>query len=369
MKSEPVYSVSDFVAVFNQVVDVAFGSITITGELAQFRVSKNRWVYFDLIDEYASVRFFGTVYTLPGPLQDGMTLVVRGIPQLHPRFGFSITIQSIQLKGEGTIKKASDLLEAQLEKEGLFAEERKRPLPYPPQSIGLITSRESAAYADFIKIINARWGGLDIQLYDIQVQGEQAPSQIIKGISYFNAHAAPPDVLVITRGGGSAEDLQAFSTEGVTRAIAASRIPTLVAVGHEIDITLAERAADKRASTPSNAAELLTPDKRHQQTLLEQSSKQMYHFALQATHNEKRALKQLGETLSKMVEHNMQWSRQRLEVNRKTIALLNPQEILKRGFVIVSQRKNVINRAADLNTEEAFMLRFYDKELTIKPTD
>ncbi len=368
MSTKPTYSVSDFVAVFNQVVDVAFGSVTISGELAQFRISKNRWVYFDLIDEYASVRFFGTVNSLPGPLEDGMTLVVHGIPQLHPRFGFSITVQSIQLKGEGTIKKASALLEAQLEKEGLFAAERKRLLPYPPQTIGLITSSESAAYADFVKIINARWGGVEIGLYDVHVQGEQAPSQIIEAINYFNAHATPPDVLVITRGGGSAEDLQAFNTEGVTRAIAASRIPTLVAIGHEVDLSLAERAADKRASTPSNAAEMLTPDKQHQRALLEQASRQILYYTEQTLHAEKQSIKQILERLDQATQHTLQSLRQELDIAHNTITLLNPLEVLKRGYVMVRQGSSFVVRAQQLNTKAELSLRFYDKEVTIKPT-
>src|SRR6266540_4574397 len=183
---EPAFTVSEFVAVLNQTLEYAYPNTVISGEIANFRVSKNRWVYFDLKDEQASVRFFGTIYQLPGPLEDGMVVAVRGVPRLHQQYGFSITVQSIQPVGEGSIKKAAALLEAKLAAEGLFDEERKRALPYPPRRIGLITSGESAAYRDFIKIINARWGGVEIVLLDVQVQGEAAPGQVVRAIEYCN---------------------------------------------------------------------------------------------------------------------------------------------------------------------------------------
>src|SRR3989344_82516 len=137
---EIVFSVTDFVALLNQTLEFAYPDVSIVGELSSFRVSKNRWVYFDLKDETASVKFFGTVYSLPGPLEDGMMLEVLGAPRLHPQFGFSVNIQAIKPVGEGTIRRAAALLEAKLKTEGLFAQERKRPLPYPPKRVGLVTS-------------------------------------------------------------------------------------------------------------------------------------------------------------------------------------------------------------------------------------
>ena len=204
--NELVLSVSEFVAVLNQTLEYAYPNVVVTGELANFRVSKNRWVYFDLKDDEASVKFFGTVYQLPGPLENGMMLAVSGMPRLHPLYGFSVTVVSIKPVGEGSIKKAAELLQAKLTKEGLFDPERKRPLPYPPTHIGLITSAESAAYRDFIKVLGARWGGIHISLIDVQAQGEAAPAQLVAAIEQFNQIAEPPEVLVITRGGGSAEE-------------------------------------------------------------------------------------------------------------------------------------------------------------------
>lgn len=338
-------SVSEFVALLNQTLEYAYPSVVIHGELASLRVSKNRWVYFDLKDEDSTVKFFGTVYQLPGPLEDGMMLKVRGTPKLHNQFGFSVNVVSIQPMGEGTIKRAAELLQAKLLKEGLFDQARKRFLPYPPSRIGLITSRQSAAYADFMKILNARWRGVDIDFIDVQVQGEIAPAQIVKAIEQLNALAVPPEVLVIIRGGGSAEDLAAFSTETVTRAVAASRVPTLVAIGHEIDLSLAELAADCQASTPSNAAELLVPDRK---AVLEQLDRLVVQLESDGSHRLQQIkveVSNLASELQNRVELTIKRIGQSLDENVRLLQAFNPQAILRRGYAVVrdSERRIVRN--------------------------
>lgn len=335
-------SPSDFVALVNQTFEYAFPSVTIEGELANFRISKNRWVYFDIKDDLASVKFFGTVYNLPGPLEEGMMLRVTGTPRLHPLYGFSVTIQAIALSGEGTIKKAFELLMQKLTVEGLFADERKRALPYPPQHIGLITSGESAAYADFVKIIGARWGGVHIDVADVQVQGEPAAGQIVRAIEYFNTLGEPPEVLVIIRGGGSADDLQTFNTEIVTRAVAASRIPTLVAIGHENDTSLAELAADVRGSTPSNAAELLVPDRAQILTVLKVVRAEIGRLLSASVVAGKKDIILQKELLHHTVENLLDQQREEIQHSRKMLELLNPHAILKRGYAVVRSNNTVI---------------------------
>jgi exodeoxyribonuclease VII large subunit len=299
-------SVSEFVALLNQTLEYAYPSVTIVGELANFRVSRNKWVYFDLKDDNASVKFFGSVYQLPGPLEDGMLLKVRGVPRLHNLYGFSVNIAQIQPTGEGSIKKAAQLLQAKLAKEGLFDESRKRPLPYPPARLGLIAAKQSAAYADFVKILNARWRGMAVEHIDVQVQGEAAPAQLVAAIEQFNSHVEPPAALVIIRGGGSAEDLAAFSTEVVTRAVAASRVPTLVAIGHEVDLSLAELAADRRASTPSNAAELLVPDRQHVLAWLGDADAQMQQCVDRRFQSARADIGQRANVIEQTVSHYLQ---------------------------------------------------------------
>jgi len=361
---EPAFSVSEFVAVLNQTLEYAYPNVVISGEIANFRVSKNRWVYFDLKDEQASVRFFGTVYQLPAPLEDGMVVAVRGVPRLHPLYGFSVTVQTIQPVGEGSIKKAAKLLEAKLAAEGLFDEERKRKLPYPPAHIGLVTSGESAAYRDFIKILNARWGGIEITLIDVQVQGDASSAQVVRAIEQYNQMAVPPEVIVITRGGGSADDLQAFSTEQVTRAVAASRIPTVVAIGHEVDISLAELAADQRASTPSNAAELLVPDRKAMAKVLQAHRERLSHSADRAVHDARRELTLERRTLHDSATQLIAQTRERLLLRKQLVEAFNPRAALERGYALLRKDSAIVRSGTDVAIKDELTIQLSDAELT-----
>lgn len=356
---EQIFSVSDFAAVLNQTLEFAYPSVVIQGELSNFKVSKNRWVYFDLKDEYSSVRFFGSVYNLPGPLEDGMMLQVRGAPRLHPQFGFSVTVQSIQPVGEGSLRKAAELLALKLEKEGLFDPSRKRPLPFPPARIGLITSDESAAYADFVKIMNERWGGVQIDVVNVQVQGEVAPAQVVAALDVLNQQAEA-EVIVITRGGGSADDLAAFSTEQVVRAVAASRTPTLVAIGHEVDMSLAELAADQRASTPSNAAQMLVPDRREVRAALEHNRLQLVS-ALTSPLSELRHHLKISHTdlvqQLRRIERNAVTD---LHIKQQLLTAFSPMQTLARGYAIVRQNGRVVRNSKQLVTDQPYSIQFAD---------
>lgn len=347
MDSTLELTVSEFVGLLNQTLEYAFPTIIIIGELSSFRISKNRWVYFDLKDESAMVKFFGTVYQLPGPLEDGMLLKVRGQPRMHPLYGFSITIQTIQPAGEGSLKRAAELLRAKLAAEGLFDQARKRQLLYPPNSVGLITSRQSAAYADFIKILDARWRGIVVYVIDVQVQGENAPAQIVQAFGHFNNLSNPPDIVVLIRGGGSAEDLAAYNTEQVTRAVAASRVPTLVAIGHEIDLSLAELASDKRASTPSNAAELLTPDRLQTNTQLQANIQRLQQNIISIIHEQVMNLKDTHSTLKLHVSHTLSGAKLNLASNHALLRALSPYTILKRGYALIRKDASIV-RSIDL---------------------
>jgi len=357
---ELVFTPADFVAAINQTLEFAYPSVIIEGEISSFKVSKNRWVYFDLKDEEASVRFFGTVYSLPGPLEDGMTVRVVGSPSLHARFGFSVNFRSILPVGEGELKKAADLLFKKLAAEGLFAPERKRPLPAIPQTIGLVTAADSAAAADFNKILNERWGGVEILLADVYVQGEQAPTQIVQAIEHINGLSEIPEVLVITRGGGSAEDLAAFNNERLVRAVAASRIPTLVAIGHEVDTSLSELAADLRASTPTNAAQLLVPDKKHEQIVLanvrlsiQQSLESVQKEALQEVKNQR-------EFLSRHLTNLSANELEKIRSTRKLVKLYDPRALLKRGYALVSVNGKFVKSIAQVKTAERLSIKLAD---------
>lgn len=355
----PAFTVSDFVAVFNQTIDYVYPSVTIVGELANYRVSKGKWVYFDLKDDTATVRFFGSIYILPGPLEDGMMVQVVGSPKLHQTFGFSITVKSIVPVGEGSIKKATALLQAKLTKEGLFDEARKRSLPYPPTRIGLIASAESAAYKDFIKVLAARWGGIEILHVDTQVQGEAAPKQIVDAIGTLNNMDAV-DIIVVTRGGGSSDDLQAFSNELVVRAVATSRTPTLIAIGHETDLSLAELASDKRASTPSNAAELIVPDREATILQLETELKNSYNHIINQIYSKKEAIHKqklnLDHSLFKILSDQLHY----VQTVKQILIGYDPRQVLKRGYAVVRHGSSHVTSVNQLKPEDKLSIRLID---------
>jgi exodeoxyribonuclease VII large subunit len=269
-----------------------------------------------------------------------------------------VNVQFMQPVGEGSLKRAAALLEAKLAAEGLFDENRKRPLPYPPKRIGLITSSESAAYHDFIKILNERWSGVEIMLADVQVQGEPAPAQIVAALNYFNT-IEEVDVIVMTRGGGSTEDLAAFSTESVTRAVAGSRTPTLVAIGHEVDFSLAELAADQRASTPSNAAQLLTPDKRQVADSLRQLRVQLGHILHESVKQKRRLLIQQAIDLQSAVEKSLLRLEQSLSLKQQVLLALSPEAALKRGYAIVTAHGKVVRSGKTLAVGDDIEVRLH----------
>ena len=226
----PRLQVSDFIAVFNQTMEYAFPVVEIEGEVASFKVNQGKFVFFDLKDAGGSVNCFMMLFQLRVPIEDGMKVIVTATPKLTQWGKFSLTVKAIRPSGEGSIKKSFELLRAKLDQEGLFAPERKRSLPAIPQHIGVISSKQAAGYADFIKIMNDRWGGVRIDVAQVAVQGADAPDQIIRALEYCNTREDLPDVIVIIRGGGSADDLSAFNDEQLVRAIAASRVPTLTGI-------------------------------------------------------------------------------------------------------------------------------------------
>ncbi|QQS19338.1 exodeoxyribonuclease VII large subunit [Candidatus Saccharibacteria bacterium] len=359
-----VFSVSDFVAVLNQTLEFAYPYVAIEGELTNFRVSKNRWVFFDLKDETASLKCFATVRELPGPLEDGMVVRVEGSPRLHPLYNFSIQVQAIRPLGEGSLKRAADLLASKLEKEGLFDSSRKRQLSYPPRRVALITAGDSAAYADFIKVVGARWGGLRIDQYNVLVQGEQAPGEIIAALKTVNESDTPTDVVVLIRGGGSVEDLAVWSDERVVRAIAGSRVPTLVAIGHEIDVCLAELAADCRASTPSNAAELLVPDRKEELRHLRAYEQRLNEQLAQGIMRRRTGLVMLAERLDEELAEVSKHARQRLSAAQSLLAAYDPDRPLRQGYALVRAGTHLITRAAQLHPGLEIEVKLIDGTVT-----
>ena len=254
-------TVTQLLDTVNETLGVAFPELVVVGEVSSFKINQGKFVFFDIKDDTATVSCFMMLFALHFPIEDGMTVRLTGTTKITKFSKFSFTVRRVELVGEGQLRRAMEILRAQLARQGLFDEDTKRPLPLFPARIGLITSATSAAYSDFVAIAAARWGGLTIELAGITVQGQSAPQQIAAAIQHFSQSRPAVDVVVLIRGGGSLDDLSAFSTEPVVRAVAASRVPIVVGVGHENDYSLADLAADVRAATPTDAARLVVPDR------------------------------------------------------------------------------------------------------------
>ncbi len=331
----PVFGVAQAVAIFNQILDAAVPLVEVVGEVANFKVNQGKWVFFDLKDQECLLSCFMPVYQLRVAVEDGMQVQVLARPNVTKWGKFSLTVQSIRPVGKGSIKKSFELLRRKLADEGLFDDERKRTLPYLPQHIGVISSVDAAGYRDFIKIITARLGGLRTDVISTLVQGAEAPDQIIAAIRQFNQLADPPEVLAIIRGGGSRDDLVAFDDERLVRAIAASRIPTIVGVGHEIDTTLADLVADRRASTPSNAAEVLVPDRQELMTQLEGQLSYMTQAVTHQLTTRRATLAGTAERLGELISYQLQAEQNRLGSLKQALQAYDPQAVLRRGYAML----------------------------------
>lgn len=404
-----VISVTEFVSIINETLGFAYPSVTVEGEVSGFKVSKDRWVFFDLKDEGGVLNCFMTVQGLKLPLEDGMKIRVTGAAKVTKYSRFSLTVRAIELAGEGELKRAMELLRKKLEAEGLFDVARKRPLPKFPTRIGLITSGTSAAYADFIKILGARWGGLDVLLADVAVQGSDAPDQIVGALEYFNHLAKPVDVVALIRGGGSLEDLVAFSTEPVARAVAASRTPVISGVGHEIDFSLADYAADVRAATPTDTARLIVPDRGEVMAHVTHLTRASESSLLRKISADRAKIDQITSRLERYLlgpishltdlEHKLLRSfdrlsgriavvkdqtraserrlqsfelyvltdrRNRVKALERMLRSFNPKAVLGRGYAIVRANGKLLKSPAQVRTGDSLMIQLSEGELEAK---
>lgn len=342
----PEFTVSQAIAVFNQILDTATPSIAVTGEVANFKVNQGKWVFFDVKDETGTLNCFMPLVHLRIAMEDGMRVRLQARPNITKWGKFSLTVRSIQPVGAGSIKKAFELLKKKLTAEGLFDEARKRTLPKLPQHIGVISSVDAAGYRDFIKIVSARMSGLTIDVISTQVQGNGAADQIIAAIHQFNQMADPPEVLAILRGGGSRDDLAVFDDEQLVRAVVASRIPTISGVGHEIDVTLVDLAADVRASTPSNAAELLVPDRRELITDVDDKLHQMVAALQRRVDGDRSSLLHRIARLSQGMDRIMTFHQQRCDSLVQTLRAYDPRAVLQRGYAILwNEQQHVVQTA------------------------
>jgi exodeoxyribonuclease VII large subunit len=259
------YSVSELTAEIRTVLEGHFaGPVAVRGEVSNYKRHTSGHIYFSLKDEDAVLRcvcFRGAADALPFEPADGMSVVAYGEVTVYPRNGqYQLVVLALRLTGAGDLFRALEELKRKLADEGLFDEARKKSLPLYPQRIGVVTSESGAAFRDIKNVLSRRWPGVTIVIRDTRVQGVGAADDIATAVEEFNLDATV-DLLIVGRGGGSLEDLWAFNEELAVRAVAASAIPVISAVGHEVDWALTDFAADLRAPTPSAAAELAVPRK------------------------------------------------------------------------------------------------------------
>jgi exodeoxyribonuclease VII large subunit len=255
-----VWKVRDLVAAVRTHIEREYSDAWVEGEISNFRAPDSGHLYFTLKEGSAQIRvvmFRSSARLLRFRPADGLQVVVRGrVTVYEDRGELQISAEHIEPKGAGSLQLAFEQLKAKLEAEGLFAPERKKPIPPLPAQIGIVTSAQAAALRDILNILERRHRSVNVVIYSAQVQGDSAAMEITAGIRHFNRHLNV-DVIIIARGGGSAEDLAPFNNEGLARAVAASAIPVISAVGHETDYTIVDFVADLRAPTPSAAAELV----------------------------------------------------------------------------------------------------------------
>lgn len=276
--SHKIYSVAELNRTARGLLEGQLPLVWVEGEMSNLARPGSGHLYFSLKDSSAQVRcamFRYRSQQLNFEPANGLQVVVRGRVSLYEARGeFQLVVEQLASAGAGALQQAFEQLKQKLLAEGLFAAEHKQVLPAVPQCIGVITSPTGAAIQDVLNVLQRRFAGIAVRIYPVPVQGKDAPSAIVKALQRANRRR-DADVLLLTRGGGSLEDLWAFNDEQVARAIFASRLPVVSAVGHEIDFSIADFVADVRAPTPSAAAELLSPDAQHWQAQTQQLERRL----------------------------------------------------------------------------------------------
>ncbi|MDD3113174.1 MAG: exodeoxyribonuclease VII large subunit [Candidatus Izemoplasmatales bacterium] len=383
--------------------------VLIKAEVSNFKRHSRGHLYFTLKDDtsqISAVMFFGNAQKLRFEPKEGSQVIVEGYVSVYEVAGtYQVYVTKMSEAGVGDLYRAFEMLKKKMESEGLFQEDRKRPLPKFPQTIGIITSPTGAAVRDIIQIIDRRYPLAMLILYPALVQGDSAKASITEQIEKANRQALC-DLLIIGRGGGSIEDLWAFNEEMVVRAISASKIPTISAVGHETDFTLSDFVSDRRAPTPSGAAELAVPDRQsllvaivdltkrmklalsnmldshssHLKELvkatvfqrplriLETSDLRLTHLVdrlIQASPKKRIQDKQdhlirLGQTLNKDMNACLQTSRYRFLMLAEKLDLVNPLGLMKKGFALVKKDQTIVKSVNQLHPQDLVDVQMHD---------
>ena len=398
----PVLSVAELTRGLSDLVEDRYDDVWVEGELSDFTRAASGHCYFSLKDEDAQIRCVMwkhlTQYVYFEP-EEGMQVRVNGHASVYERRGdLQIQAQAMRQAGKGAQQKAFEELKQTLQAEGLFAPERKQALPAFPDTIGVVTSGQGAAIHDIQSGLARRFPPAEVVLCPVKVQGLDAPRAIADAVAAFNDlpadDAQRPDLLIVGRGGGSTEDLWAFNEEVVARALDASNLPVVSAVGHESDVTIADLVADERAATPSTAAELVVPDRRDVADRVRglhdrlrsrvtgrlQAARQRVDalVASRAFHAPARRLEQHRQHLDALVDRlgrggarAVDRARTRLAHLRDRLHALDPEQPLRRGYVHLTQDGTSVQSAESLQDGDRVRLHFQDghRDAEVLPDD
>jgi exodeoxyribonuclease VII large subunit len=390
-----IYTISELTARIRQAVNSQFKDVLVEGEISNFKLYPSGHLYFTLKDDNAMIRAVAFNFWDKYPenmIKDGAAVICKGRVDVYEKRGeYRLLVDAIEVQGLGLLQLKFQKLKEKLIKEGLFDAEKKKPLPLLPQTIGIVTSPAGAAIQDMLKVIYGKYDNMSVLIYPVKVQGDDACYEIAEGIDFFNK-TKEVDVIIIGRGGGSMEDLAPFNEEIVARSIFASEIPVVSAVGHEVDFTIADFAADVRAPTPTAAADIVVRNKAEfldailemEKKLkkgisrkLEKSRFLLYQGAAEL--KEKKSLftdyrMYLDELLNNMMHGFFVYSRdKRVQVETLTqrISDLNPDNILRRGYSITIKKdtKEVIVSTEQIVKGEELLVKLYKGEADCTVTD
>ena len=384
-------SVSSLVALLQELVEDNFVDVVVRGELSNVSLPASGHCYFTLKDSKAQLRcamFRGQLRAIPFRPQEGMAVFCRARVSIYPQRGdLQLIVESMEPEGVGQLQLAFEQLKDKLQQEGLFADERKQELPHFPKTIGIVTSPTGAAIRDMIHVLRRRTAGLHVLLLPVMVQGDGAARQIAAAIESFN-YLPDIDVLIVGRGGGSREDLWAFNEEVVARAIAASKIPVISAVGHEVDFSIADMVADFRAPTPSAAAEIVAKNRleleRHldqlELRLATQMKAQLSLMESRLNGLQKRlrppqetirlqqqTLSQLSGRLVQAIQSVISEKQVLLSGLARQLDVLSPLAVLGRGYAIVKneQTQEVLRQASDVEVGDSLQILLGEGQLKV----
>lgn len=345
--------------------DPLLGNISVTGEISNLKFHQTGHVYFSIIDQNSKINCFlpsTYVKNLNYALGDGLEVIIHGYINVYKKGGtYTLFVRSIEVAGEGNLSMAFELLKKKLDQEGLFDPKYKKPIPRFPKKIGIVTSETGAAIRDILKIIKSRTSLVDVLIFPVLVQGPEAARDIAKTLDFINENYNDLDVLIVGRGGGSTEDLWAFNEEILARAVFASKIPIISAVGHEIDFTICDFVADLRAETPTAAAEKATPD----DTLLLDKIKNLRDSMVsdlngKLTYSALLCDKYINE-MTQILHRRIDKFQHKIDQCLISLEENNPSNILSKGYAILEDTEGkVVSSTKQLKEDNVYTIHLKD---------